>query len=1098
MKALKKTVAALLALLVLVQAGLIPASAEAGAFQLVSSEESASLGGTVYYYRHRATGAEVVYTRNGSARLQFAIGFKTPPTDSKGANHVLEHALFCGSEKYPTKNLMHYIQNGTSSLMLNGVTADDCTYYLISTANQTEYFNMVDVYLNGVFHPLFLTDENIFRQQGIRLEYADGEARYNGVVYNELRIKNLNTEENSVNFLADKLYLALYGETAPAFNAGGSLEAIKDLSYADLLRVYRTYYIPANSMTYLAGDLDIERALAVLDGFFSENRKAAPAIAFPDTRRLPAEPVQTYNVDANTRTVDIGFMSSGVPATAPARERYARDILYNLIWKRLGEKLPEAALYTSGGNSGGVFNLALLVSEVPLAEKEATIAAYQQILAELAANPIADGEIDAYIEAQRNDFYADWESVFNGLLYQHSPTAFTEIDQVCDYLKSHKEYFVEILKKYFTENPYRAVIVSGNGGFTPEDSRVDVSPGELERLKRETEAFQAWNDAPDDPAVIDRIPFLTLDEVGAAPEKAAAVYEARDGLAYWYTEKDEGTASLYFPLDIQDGELYDAELLHYFLTRQADKAGLGLYTMLCPMESAADGQTIRPQFLLGLYADDIAGALEEAMAFLRADGTWSAEDLAAYLRSAPGEILGSYYDPYLVSYQLRDSALSAGGRFSYLFPQTTYIKGSAPYYDFLRSLDAEDAPALVQRLRALAGRLLLDSRPLIEYVGTRGEYAALQTAAAKLFAGAAQRESAALTLPAGYCSAATVTKLADANHFMLTAEYAPQAYSGKLAVLGRVLAAKYLTPVLRGKHGAYGTGLYFYETSMTAAVTGIADIDLAVAVWQGMGDWLRTMQLTQKELDAFIVAAVEEYDEWDYTASEYGGSFALQGKTAADCDRVRAEMLSTTVAELRGYADFVDGLAAQQRVFAVLGKAAADSAAFDFAYYADADTLAVTPRFGKHAVYQPDETAAPDAALTRGEAAVLIDRLLADRRPPERETRFTDVDRDKAYYTAVCSLAEKGILTGYGDGSFRPDAAITRAEFAAVLSQFIFGARPAQAAAYSDVPVTAWYYPAVARMTAAGYLKGYGDGSFRPDAAITRAEAGAILARMLG
>ena len=93
---------------------------------------------------------------------------------------------------------MHYIQNGTSSLILNGVTSDDCTYYLINSENKNEFYNMIDVYMNGIFHPLFLTDKNIFRQQGIRVEYADGKARYNGVVYNELRIKNLNTEENSV------------------------------------------------------------------------------------------------------------------------------------------------------------------------------------------------------------------------------------------------------------------------------------------------------------------------------------------------------------------------------------------------------------------------------------------------------------------------------------------------------------------------------------------------------------------------------------------------------------------------------------------------------------------------------------------------------------------------------------------------------------------------------------------------------------------------------------------------------------------------------------------------------------------------------------
>ncbi|MCH5187983.1 MAG: insulinase family protein, partial [Oscillospiraceae bacterium] len=148
-----KLLSALLAALMVINAGLNAAFASGSAFELIRTDKSDTLGGTIYYYRHKLTGAEVVYNDNNSDSLQFALGFKTPPIDSKGANHVLEHALFCGSEKYPTKNLMHYIQNGTSSLILNGITADDCTYYLIMTGNETEYFNMIDVYMNGIFHP---------------------------------------------------------------------------------------------------------------------------------------------------------------------------------------------------------------------------------------------------------------------------------------------------------------------------------------------------------------------------------------------------------------------------------------------------------------------------------------------------------------------------------------------------------------------------------------------------------------------------------------------------------------------------------------------------------------------------------------------------------------------------------------------------------------------------------------------------------------------------------------------------------------------------------------------------------------------------------
>lgn len=108
---------------------------------------------------------------------------------------------------------MNYLNSNSLAEIINAFTVDDCTYYSIKTANKTEYYNLIDVYMNGIFHPMLLKDENIFKQQGIRLEYIDGKVQYNGVVYNELKIKNLESTENSINFLSDKLYTEIYGNT---------------------------------------------------------------------------------------------------------------------------------------------------------------------------------------------------------------------------------------------------------------------------------------------------------------------------------------------------------------------------------------------------------------------------------------------------------------------------------------------------------------------------------------------------------------------------------------------------------------------------------------------------------------------------------------------------------------------------------------------------------------------------------------------------------------------------------------------------------------------------------------------------------------------
>lgn len=1096
-----KLFTALLAVIMVINTVFIAAVAKDSAFELIRTDESEGLGGTLYYYKHKKTGAEVVYNDNKSDRLEFALGFKTPPTDSKGANHVLEHALFCGSEKYPIKNIMHYIQNGTSSLILNGVTADDCTYYLINSRNKTEYYNMIDVYMNGIFHPMFLEEKNIFRQQGIRIEYENGKARYNGVVYNELRIKNLNTEENSVNFLVDKLYRAIYGDTTPSFSAGGELDAIKELTYDDLLMVYNKFYIPSNSMTYLAGNQDIDKSLDILDMFFSENDAKAPDILFEDTKQIPSEPIMEYNVEENTKTVDIGFMSSGVTAEAGANELYARDILFNIIHKKMEEETGYTKTYISGGNTGGVSNLAFMISEIPVGEKEKVISSYGRVLDALLKNGIDEKDINEYIEEKQRYFYANWESVFNGILYHSDPIAYTEINSVCDYLKNNKEYFTEILKKYFTENPYSITIVSGNGSFSAEDSSVNVTQEELERIRLETEEFQRWNDEEDNPEDIEKIPFLTLDEVKNAPEKSEPKYEEHEDISFYCTDKTDGETSLYFPLDIKDEDLDYVQLMNYFIQKQAEKSGIDFYTMLMPFGNAENSEKINPHFMIGFSSEGAAEKIKEIISFLKSDSTWNKEELEEYIRTTPQKILDSYFDPYYLSSELKGSALSAEGRFSYLIPLNTIVKGSPHYYYFLKELSMEDTAEIAERIRTLAQKIIIESKPVVGYLGKSDDFNGFKSTVTELFENCEKHTSAELRLPIGCYSAATITKLADANHFMIAGAYDKNKYSGKLAVLGKVLTSRYIIPTMRGKHGAYGAKIAFSEDGMVSVVAGMADIDLAIEIWQGIGNYLRNLKMTQNELNAFIVSAVQEYDEWDYYESEHGEKFALKGEESDSCEKIRKEMLSVTAEDLRGYADFVDSLVSQKRVFAVLGKDAADNAEFDFAYYANADTLEVMPRLKKKAdAYiqgRTDEMFAPDDCITRAEASVLIARIIADQRDIQGSSPFTDIKESDWFYNAVVALSEKGIISGYEDGQFNPDEKLTRAELSEILSKFIFSNNYEMVKEFSDVSNSDWFYEAMCKMLNEGYIAGYGDNTVRPSQPVTRAEIVTIINRML-
>ncbi|MCD7769161.1 MAG: S-layer homology domain-containing protein [Oscillospiraceae bacterium] len=138
----------------------------------------------------------------------------------------------------------------------------------------------------------------------------------------------------------------------------------------------------------------------------------------------------------------------------------------------------------------------------------------------------------------------------------------------------------------------------------------------------------------------------------------------------------------------------------------------------------------------------------------------------------------------------------------------------------------------------------------------------------------------------------------------------------------------------------------------------------------------------------------------------------------------------------------------------------------------------------------------PDGSLTRAEAATMIYNLLTDTTPGDYDSAFTDVSAGAWYYDAVSTLASYQILRGYEDGSFRPNGAITRAEFVTVLVR-LTGAEAGDAA-FSDVSGDYWAADAISAASAQGWVEGYGDGSFRPGSYITRAEAVTIVNRVLG
>ena len=157
-------------------------------FTVTRVRESEELGGRIVEMTYQQTGTELVWIDNGMENKLFSVAFKTLPEDSTGVFHILEHSVLCGSKKYPVREPFVELLKSSMNTFLNAMTFPDKTMYPVSSRNDRDFLNLMQVYLDAVFFPNIYRNPNIFRQEGWHCELDEaGSASRVGVVYGEMK-----------------------------------------------------------------------------------------------------------------------------------------------------------------------------------------------------------------------------------------------------------------------------------------------------------------------------------------------------------------------------------------------------------------------------------------------------------------------------------------------------------------------------------------------------------------------------------------------------------------------------------------------------------------------------------------------------------------------------------------------------------------------------------------------------------------------------------------------------------------------------------------------------------------------------------------------
>ena len=235
-------------------------------FKLQKEEKIPELRAVARIYRHAKTRAEVLSIETKDENKVFGITFRTPPQDSTGLPHIMEHSVLCGSRKYPVKEPFVELLKGSLNTFLNAFTYPDKTCYPVASQNLKDFYNLMDVYLDAVFFPRLTP--YIFQQEGWHYELKDPNAPLviKGVVYNEMK----GAYSSPDNLLSELSIQSLFPDTPYGFDSGGDPKKIPELTFERFIEFHRNYYHPSNARIYFYGDDPLEERLRRLDTILRE------------------------------------------------------------------------------------------------------------------------------------------------------------------------------------------------------------------------------------------------------------------------------------------------------------------------------------------------------------------------------------------------------------------------------------------------------------------------------------------------------------------------------------------------------------------------------------------------------------------------------------------------------------------------------------------------------------------------------------------------------------------------------------------------------------------------------------------------------------
>jgi len=950
-------------------------------FELIEERAVAEINSQVRLYRHLPTGAQLLSIQNDDENKVFSINFRTTPQDSTGVAHILEHSVLCGSEKYPLKEPYVELIKGSLKTFVNAFTAPDSTSYPVASQNLQDFYNLVDVYMDAVLHPLI--PPHVLDQEGWHLEIDEdsGNLIYKGVVFNEMK----GALSNPNQLLSRATQQSLFPDNLYRHNSGGDPRHIPDLTYEQFTTFHQVYYHPSNAYIYWYGDDPEEERLRKLSEYLEGYSRLdvdshIPLQApFDDTRRVSIpyaageDELTKYYVSVNWGMVEqtdpelvlgLGILDHILVGTSASPLRKA------LIDSGYGEDL------VGGGLNPYLRQLAF--STGLRGVKREDVSRVEELVHETLAELVRTGIDPNMIAAAMNtvEFHLrenNTGSFPRGLLLMlramstwlydgdpFLPLMYEEpLQAVKDHLAAGQSYFESLIETYFLQNPHRSVVILEpdpdlNRREAQEEAdrlkaiQASLSSEELETIIAQAEKLKTIQESPDSPEALARIPVLTLEDLDKENKTIPLEVLEQDGVEILYHDLfTDGIVYLDLSFDLAG---VPQELLPYLKLFAGGMVKMGTTKENFVELSQRIGREtggIYPGLLIQnkYYSKEVVARL-----VIRAKAT--VEKLDQMLLILEDILLSTEYnDPDRFRQILTErkakmeaglvqsghgvvsSRLQSGQSLSgWLNEQTGGIENLFFSRTLLAALD-EDWEKVVDKFLQIRELVVNRNTMMLNITLDQENWQHIRPALGQFIGQIPQREfqranwlhgqnpiSEGLTIPAQVNFVGKGANLYDLG-------FQPH---GSINVVRKHLGTTYIWDKIRVQGGAYGGFTTFDLFSGAFNFVSYRDPNLIRTIknYDGAAEYLRGIDLPDSELVKSIIGTIGDMDGYQFPDAKGYASMVryLTGYHEEIRQQIRDQVLATTTEDFKALADVLDQVK-QSGSVAVLGSAEAISAA---------------------------------------------------------------------------------------------------------------------------------------------------------------------------